>query len=183
MNSVNINIIESKNLSNKSSKYLGLPSIPQSWIEDENLFDEDDMFLCQINLEDLSNFNVPTNKVGILYFFINLKTEQGKVLYSKENDNLVKVDFNDGLINSSREFKIYFDVNEEVYLDGTKFLGTPVDNYSFNEKEEVLLLQIDTLQENNIFKNNENIIYQYIIKKEDFVRNKFSNVRLDIIEV
>ena len=183
MNSVSFNIIESKNLSNKSSKYLGLPSIPESWIEDENLFEEDDMFLCQINLEDLIEFSVPITKLGILYFFINLKTEQGKVLYSKETNNLVKVDFNDGLIDSSREFKIYFELNEEIYLDGTKLLGIPVDNKDFDSKEEILLLQIDTLHENNIFKNDENIVYQFIMKKEDFVRNNYSNVRLDILEI
>ena len=95
MFSIKIKLTECSEFNLLSSRFLGVPSIPEKWIDDIS-FDENDVFLCQINLDDLSKFKTPFTYKGILYFFINLKTEKPKVLYSL-NEKLIKVNFNDEL--------------------------------------------------------------------------------------
>ena len=181
MNSLLINFVECKELPCHSSRYLGTPAIPEKWL-DEDIFDDDDIFICQINLEELIEFNVPGKKEGMLYFFINLEKGQGKVLLSNEA-KLLKVDFNDydKYVNIDKNYKINFEPNSEVYIDGTKLFGTPVENNDFNSEEDLLLLQIDTLHDNNVFMNDKDYIFQFIIKKTDFAKNNFSNTKLYIL--
>lgn len=183
MNSIKLNFVENKDLKIYSSKYLGCPSIPKYWLN-KDMFKENDIFICQINLEDLVEYNIPINKTGILYFFINVEEKKCKVFYEITKD-LVEVEFNDSSFdeNLSKEYKINFENNNNYYLDGSKLFGIPANNEKFNKFEDVLLLQIDTLQDDNVFLSNEDLIFQFIIKKEDLTKKNFSNVELEIIKL
>lgn len=181
-NSISLKFFKNNDLPKSKSKYLGCPSLPEKWLDNIDLFDDNDIFICQINLEDLIEYSVPVEKKGILYFFVNLESKSGKVLFAK-NENLVTVDFNEGnsIGDLSNSYAIEFNINNEIYLDGCKLFGQPVNNDKFNEKEEILLLQIDTLQDDNILLQNEDYIFQFIIKNSDFINKNFSNIKFNFI--
>lgn len=181
-NSIGLRFLKNNDLPKSKSKYLGCPSLPEKWLDDTNLFEDNDIFICQINLEDLFEYSIPCEKKGILYFFVNFESKSGKVLFSK-NENLVTVDFNEGSLigDISNSYAIEFDINNEVYLDGCKLFGQPVNNQNFDEKNEILLLQIDTLQDDNILFPNEDYIFQFIIKNSDFINKDFSKIKFNFI--
>ena len=185
MNSLNLNFVESEYIEDESSRYLGCPTVPESWLNDNNMFDSDDIFVCQINLEEASEKGVIPITKGMLYFFINAVTLEGKVLYSI-NEKLVKVDFNcdnDKInIDTNKEYRVIFSNTKEIYLDGTKLFGEPIESEYLN-KDDVLLLQIDTLQEDNILFREEDSFYQFIIDKKSFKEKDFSKARLVVVNL
>ena len=166
-----------------SSRYLGEPTLPIDWVKN-SIFDEYDVFICQVNSDDLLDFNLPVRINGILYFFINMTTKEPKVLYTTKDKKFVTVEFNDPkIVGTDETYRIAFEENKEIYYDGTKLFGKPLENETFNQKDEILLLQLDTLQDDNVYLSDEDALYQFIINKVDLSNKNFSNVRLDIIHI
>lgn len=161
-----------------TSKFFGSPTMPEEWLSDGTIGDED-FFFCQLKLSEFKKFDkdalVP--QVGFIYFFLTFNDGQfiPNVRYcNKEPDTLID-DFNAGfdfLGDTEAEYSIdYFETDSAS--DGTRLF---VDN-----GETVTILQYDPLDDNmpSFLANTERIAY-FTMKKDDLKKLDFSNVEFTI---
>ena len=161
-----------------TSKFFGSPTMPEEWLSDGTVGDED-FFFCQLKLSEFKKFDktglVP--QVGFIYFFLTFKDGQftPNVRYwNKEPDTLID-DFNAGfdfLGDTDAEYSIdYFESDSAE--DGTRLF--------VESDDEVTLLQYDPLDDNmpSFLANTERIAY-FTIKKCDLKKLDFSNVEFTI---
>lgn len=128
-----------------TSKFLGAPTMPESWLSDGTLSD-DDFFFCQIKLSELREHTSCTllPPKGFLYIFLTIQ-ENGTFrpnvrLCEEEPDTLID-DFNYG-------FDFLGDTDKEYSID---FNGVSADTETalfIEDKENYILLQYDPLDDN-----------------------------------
>ncbi len=128
-----------------TSKFLGAPTMPESWLSDGTLSD-DDFFFCQIKLSELREHTSCTllPPKGFLYIFLTIQ-EDGTFkpnvrLCEEEPDTLID-DFNYG-------FDFLGDTDKEYSID---FSGVSADTETelfIEENENYILLQYDPLDDN-----------------------------------
>ena len=154
------------------SHILGCPDTPSEW-NDNGIFNNDEIFIGQINLKEYSTEELPNE--GILYFFIAVGSNpyRGIVRYAKDLTNIERIEFN-----SEVNFK--YDLNREYHLElgngEIELLPNKVKfkYYKLKDNERVLLVcNLD------IFKDIDETI-AFIIKKEDLVNNKFESSYLSL---
>ncbi len=162
-----------------TSKFLGSPTMPEEWLSDGTVGDND-FFFCQLKLSEFKPFNKTQylNDKGFLYFF--LTENDGKFIPNvqyceKEPDTLID-DFNAGFDNLGdleTEYSIdYFETDESI--DGTGILVE--DNSS-----DIILLQYDPLDDNMPeFLAETEKIGCFIISKADLKKFDFSNVKFEL---
>ena len=81
-----------------ASKFFGAPTIPLSW---ENDFYEDEIFFCQIRLEDIKEYDTENKLPHKGYLYIFLDTEEGdyslraRVRYYDGEPELALLSFNE----------------------------------------------------------------------------------------
>lgn len=175
-----------------SSKFFGSPVFPEGLLE---CLDPDDVFIGQINLEDIKNYNDVLPKEGVLYFFININMYpyQGKVVYSNKERYLVVDDINDEFIEGYQIPKAmymeFYEVDDDINTKceynwedfGIQMLG---DYPDFIEEEYCLtdyrcLLMIDAM-EVEIFPNfgsYDGYIF-FMIREEDLINQNFNDILL-----
>ncbi len=177
------------------SKFFGAPFFPEGLVE---TLDEDDVFICQINLEDIEHFNCALPKRGYLYFFINVSSYQyeGKVFYvdytsSIKNDFVVIDDINDDFLD---DYQIPSPMHMEFYRidnDSQKeFSWEDFDIQLFGECPDFIeeeyrlegyrcLLMIDTMGV-DIFPSFGSLdgYILFMIKEEDLINQNFNNILL-----
>lgn len=128
-----------------TSKFFGAPTMPEEWLSDSTLSD-DDFFFCQIKLSELRKFSDCTllPEKGFLYFFLTKESEEKFIpnvkLFNEEPDTLID-DFNFGfdfLGDTEAEFSIDFN-NDDTSAETSLFIDDG-DNY--------ILLQYDPLDDN-----------------------------------
>lgn len=163
-----------------TSKFFGSPTMPEEWLSDETIGD-DDFFFCQLKLSEFKAFdkdNILPAKSGFIYFFLS-ETENGlkpNVQYFEKEPETLIDDFNagfDSLGDIETEFSIdYFEAKETT--DGTGIL--------VSDKDEIILLQYDPLDDGmpEFLAETENVAC-FKIKKEDLQKLDFSNVKLELI--
>jgi uncharacterized protein YwqG len=161
-----------------TSKFFGSPTMPEDWLSDGTINDED-FFFCQLKISEFKKFDKEglAPQKGFIYFFLTF--EDGNfipnVRYSSTEPDTLIDDFNVGfdfLGDTQTEYSIdYCECNTST--DGTKIL---VEN-----DDELILLQYDPLDDNmpSFLANTEKIAY-FTMKKEDFKRLDFSNVNFTI---
>lgn len=157
-----------------ASKFFGSPTIPLSW---KNDFSNDQIFLCQINLEDIAHLD-KSNELpphGYLYIFLhtidgyyNLKAD---VRYFDGEPELALHDFN-AMVKNYQNFNDAY-LMEFYQADNdatcTRLLGEPSDwNYENNPPK--LFLQFDPLDSDMGFLDFlDGFIYFFFDKnKKDF---------------
>ena len=128
-----------------TSKFLGAPTMPESWLSDGTLSD-DDFFFCQIKLSELREHTSCTllPPKGFLYIFLTIQ-ENGTFrpnvrLCEEEPDTLID-DFNYG-------FDFLGDTDKEYSID---FSGVSADTETelfIEDNENYILLQYDPLDDN-----------------------------------
>ncbi|MBE6801591.1 MAG: hypothetical protein E7530_01750 [Ruminococcaceae bacterium] len=159
-----------------TSKFFGAPTMPEEWLSDGTINDED-FFFCQLKISELKKFD----KDGLLpqkgFIYIFLSFEDGKFIpniryCNSEPDTLID-DFNAGfdfLGDTDTEYSIdYFETDSAE--DGTRLI---VEN-----DDTVILLQYDPLDDNmpSFLADTEKIAYISIakdnFKKLDFTKAEF----------
>ncbi|MBE6815962.1 MAG: hypothetical protein E7522_11020 [Ruminococcaceae bacterium] len=128
-----------------TSKFLGAPTMPESWLSDGTLSD-DDFFFCQIKLSELREHTSCTllPPKGFLYIFLTIK-EDGTFkpnvrLCEEEPDTLID-DFNYG-------FDFLGDTDKEYSIDFSGVSAGTETALFVEENESYILLQYDPLDDN-----------------------------------
>jgi uncharacterized protein YwqG len=161
-----------------TSKFLGAPTMPEDWLSDGTLSD-DDFFFCQIKLSELRHNTTCTllPEKGFLYIFLTI-TEDGTFkpnvrLCYEEPDTLID-DFNlgfDFLGDTDLEYSIDF-ANETQEAETALFIEDG-DNY--------ILLQYDPRDDNmpEFLQETEKQAF-FTITKKDLENLDFSNVKFEL---
>ena len=159
-----------------TSKFFGSPTMPEDWLSDGTIGD-DDFFFCQLKLSEFKSYNqssIAENK-GFIYIFLT-EDENGfipNVQYcATEPDTLID-DFNAGfedLGDLETEFSIDFFESDNAE-DGTRIF---VEN-----GDEITLLQYDPLDDGmpGFLADTEKIAY-FNMKAKDLKNLDFSKVEL-----
>lgn len=161
-----------------TSKFFGAPTMPEEWLSDGTLND-DDFFFCQIKLSELrsnSDCTILPEK-GFLYIFLSKVDDEAYTpnikLCAEEPETLVD-DFNlgfDFITEPDDEFSIDFS-NESESAETSLFIDDG-DNY--------ILLQYDPLDDNMpefLAETEKQAIFS--ITKEDLEKLDFSNVKFSL---
>lgn len=161
------------------SKLFGDVLMPEDWFEN-NVFGEDEVFLCQIKLEDIAEYDVARilPHEGTLYFFLDFSASltKGIVRYSAANADAY-TNFNDG-------------VEDEYGLDDEIPLSFAAGNEGScmlcrDEKtleNEVCLLRLFPKELGMEFLSEEGGGLYFTVDKEDLKRLDFSNVKAFIVQ-
>ena len=129
------------------SKFFGSPAVPADWVDE---FDENVIFMCQINLNDIAELDkdnvLPHN--GYMYIFLDTVDYpyQPIVRFSEAEPDTVIDDFNDiddEFAPLTEGWKMTF---SEVADDseGIRLFGAP-KGWAYEEKPPKLLMQYDPL--------------------------------------
>ncbi len=162
-----------------TSKFFGSPTMPEEWLSDGTVGD-DDFFFCQLKLSEFAKFdekNLIPHK-GFIYIF--LTEDNGNFIpnaryYEEEPDTLID-DFNAGfdfLGDVDTEYSIdFFETSEGN--DGTRLL---IEN-----EEDIVLLQYDPLDDNMPdFLSKTEAIVRFIIDKNALKNMDFSEIKFELI--
>ena len=159
-----------------TSKFFGAPTMPEEWLADGTVKDED-FFFCQLKIPEFKSFD----KDGLLpqkgFIYIFLSFEDGKFIpnvryCNNEPDTLID-DFNAGfdfLGDTDTEYSIDF-FEADSCEDGTRLLS--------EDNGKAILLQYDPLDDNmpSFLADTEKIAYLAIdtddLKKLDFTKAEF----------
>ncbi len=161
-----------------TSKFFGSPTMPEEWLNDGTIKDED-FFFCQLKVSEFKQHdkNGLAPQKGFIYFFLTF--EDGifvpNVHYSATEPDTLIDDFNAGfdfLGDTETEYSIDY-CSCDNQNDGTKIL--------VEENDELILLQYDPLDNNmpSFLADTEKIAY-FTMKKEDFKKLDFSKVNFTI---
>ncbi len=161
-----------------TSKFFGAPTMPEEWLSDGTINDED-FFFCQLKISEFKSFD----KSGFLpqkgFIYIFLSFEDGmfipNICYCNTEPDTLIDDFNAGfdfLGDTDTEYSIDFfetDNNE----DGTRLLT--------EENDKIILLQYDPLDDNmpSFLADTEKIAY-ISLDKEDLKKLDFSKAQFYI---
>lgn len=159
-----------------ASKFFGAPAVPIEW---DGIYGENEIFFCQINLEDIAHLD-KENKLphwGYLYVFLDTSNGEGYlkpvVRYTPDEPSVVISDFNE----SVKGFEYTEEWLMEFYEadDGencSRLLGMPSD-WSL-EDSHPLLMQFAPDGDMGFLDELEG--YMYLFFGED--RRRFTDVRL-----
>lgn len=132
-----------------ASKFFGTPTVPVDWA---NTFDDDEIFFCQIRLEDIAHLDRENRLPHFGYLYVFLHTAGGDwdltahVRYCAEDPGMAIGDFNEaveGYEQFNEAWLMEFSPAEED-ADGIRLLGVPTD-WGYEEEPPQLLLQFDPL--------------------------------------
>ena len=161
-----------------TSKFFGSPTMPEEWLSDGTIGDED-FFFCQLKLAEFKSYDKENiiNHKGFIYIF--LAENNGKfipnVRYCQNEPDTLIDDFNAGfeaLGDVETEYSIDF-FETDTAEDGTRIL---VEN-----GEEITLLQYDPLDDGmpEFLADTEKIAY-FKINIKDLINLDFSKVIFEV---
>lgn len=160
-----------------TSKFFGSPTMPEKWLSDGTIGDED-FFFCQLKLSEFKNYykeNIIDHK-GFIYIFLTEKDGDfiPNIRYCESEPDTLIDDFNAGfefLGDVETEFSIdFFDTDDAE--DGTRIF--------VKNGDEITLLQYDPLDDGmpEFLADTEKIAYFRMslsdLKNLDFSKVKFS---------
>lgn len=154
-----------------ASKFFGTPTVPLAWDGD---FDEDEIFLCQINLAEIAHLDGENRLPHTGYLYIFLHTNGGDydlkadVRYFDGEPELAIDDFNlevAGYETWSDAYLIeFYEVEDDE--DCTRLLGVPSD-WNYEQAPPKLLMQFDPLDsEMGIFNHLDGFLYFFFGEDE-----------------
>ena len=155
------------------SKFFGEIVLPEKWLKDD-VFGEDEIFLCQIKLEDVAVYDRANHlpKSGTLYFFLDggSATTKGVVRYFCGVADAY-TDFNEGF-EEYEEDEIPIEISDCDEPTGSAMLCRDeklLDN-------EICLLRIDANELGIEFLKDAGGMLYFAIDKDDLKRKDFSKV-------
>ena len=161
-----------------TSKFFGSPTMPEEWLSDGTIGD-DDFFFCQLKLSEFASYDKENtiNHKGFIYIFLTENDGEfiPNVRYCETEPDTLIDDFNAGfefLGDVETEFSIdFFDTDNAE--DGTRIF---VEN-----GEEITLLQYDPLDDGmpEFLADTEKIGY-FTMSKEALKKLDFSDVKFEI---
>ncbi|MGN0526219.1 MAG: hypothetical protein ACI4IF_02175 [Acutalibacteraceae bacterium] len=162
-----------------TSKFFGAPTMPEEWLEN-GIVKDDDFFFAQLKLSEFAKYDndgvLPVKK-GYIYFFLseNDGTYIPNIQYCETEPDVLIDDFNAGfdfLGDTDAEYSIDFEETENAE-DGTKIL--------VKDGNRLTLLQYDPLDDNmpEFLSETECIAY-FTMELSDFKNLDFSNVQFDV---
>ena len=161
-----------------TSKFFGAPTMPEEWLTDGTVGD-DDFFFCQLKLSEFKNFdgNALSDKPGFIYIFLTRNGEDytPNVRYCEKEPETLIDDFNAG-------FEIFDEMETDFSIDFFETQNTSDGTAILVEKgEEITLLQYDPLDSNmpEFLADTERIAY-FKMTKSDLKKLDFSNVKFTI---
>ena len=122
-----------------TSKFLGAPTMPEEWLSDGTLSD-DDFFFCQLKLSELREHTDCTllPEKGFLYFFLTKENDESFIpnvkLYKEEPDTLID-DFNLG-------FDFLGDTDDEYSIDFAEDNTSSETELFIEDGNNYILLQL-----------------------------------------
>ena len=161
-----------------TSKFLGAPTMPEEWLSDSTLSD-DDFFFCQLKLSELREHTDCTllPEKGFLYFFLTKENDESFIpnvkLYKEEPDTLID-DFNLG-------FDFLGDTDDEYSIDFAEDNTSSETELFIEDGNNYILLQYDPLDDNMspfLAETEKQAIFT--ISKEDLKNLDFSNVTFEL---
>lgn len=171
-------IIDQYDTELEESKFFGDILLPEAWLED-NVFSSDEMFLCQINLDDLyENFGrTLLPKRGMLYFFID---------YAKRT--VARVRYTDGEIDAYTCFNEDWEGDYDVitscsveFSDGDTGTAMLVKDENVADGK-ICLLRYDPAHEEFIdFMQDTDSVLYFLIDEKDLLNKDFSRVELKVV--
>lgn len=162
----------------ENSKFFGDMLLPEKWLIDD-VFSPDEMFLCQINLEELSDAVGKTllPDSGMLYFFIDYKKKPLAVVRYFDGEADAYTCFNEDW---DADFDVYEDwlitFDSKVDEEGSKLLYRDA---SIGEDEIALLVYDPSSSPMDFMAGKDKKLY-FIVKVADLKNRNFSNVKLKI---
>lgn len=161
-----------------TSKFFGAPTMPEDWLVDGTVKDED-FFFCQLKLSEFKSYdkNGLLPQVGFIYIFLTFDNGNfiPNIRYSNTEPDTLIDDFNTGfdfLGNTDTEYSIdYFEGPEAE--DGTAIL--------LEENDTIILLRYDPLDDNmpSFLADTEKMAY-ISINKPDLKNLDFTNAQFYI---
>lgn len=135
-----------------ASKFFGSPTIPNSWLDKEDIIDETVIFFCQIRLEDIAEFDKENRLPHEGYLYIFLDTKDGPrhlspiVHYSSIEPDTVIDEFNTEVPEYEKFTKEWI---MEFYESGddeqnTRLFGVPWD-WNYEKEPPKMFMQFDPL--------------------------------------
>ncbi len=161
-----------------TSKFFGSPTMPEEWLSDGTVGNED-FFFGQLKISEFKNFDECglAPQMGFIYFFLTFKDGEfiPNVRYCATEPDTIIDDFNAGfdfLGDTEAEYSIDY-CKADSSDDGTAIL--------IDKGEDVILLQYDPLDDNmpSFLANTERIAY-FTIKKSQLKSLDFSEVKFSI---
>ncbi len=161
-----------------TSKFFGSPTMPEEWLSDGTIGD-DDFFFCQLRLSEFTKYDTENYLPckGFIYIFLTAHNGEFKpnVRYCKNEPDTLIDDFNTG-------FEEYGDIETEYSID---FFETEDDTDGtrllIKKNDEVVLLQYDPLDDNMpTFLSETESIAQFIISAENLLAKDFSNINFQM---
>ena len=162
-----------------TSKFLGSPTMPEEWLTDGTVGD-DDFFFAQLRIAEFKGFAdaalLPGK--GFIYFFLS-ETDDGfkpnVKFFDGEPDTLID-DFNAGfeILGDDADTDYSADFTEaDDYADGTRIL--------VDDGDDIILLQYDPLDDGmpEFLAETEKLV-RFRIKKDELAKLDFSNVTFSI---
>ena len=162
-----------------TSKFFGAPTMPDEWLTDGTI-DENDFFFCQLKAKEYSSFECAEILPDSGFIYIFLKEKDGfyspNVCYSPSEPDAVIEDFNAGfefLGDTADEYSIDY-CSVESCGDGTALC--------FESGDEFVLLQYDPLDDNmpDFLAETEKLL-RFTIKKDALLHLDFSDVELKLV--
>lgn len=159
-----------------TSKFFGAPTMPEEWLSDGTVGDED-FFFCQLKISEFKAFDKSglLPQMGFIYIFLSF--ENGKFIpnirYCKDEPDTLIDDFNAGfdfLGDTDTEYSIDYFTSDSCE-DGTHLL--------IEDGDKIILLQYDPLDDNmpSFLADTEKIAYISLpsadLKKLDFSNAEF----------
>lgn len=161
-----------------TSKFFGSPTMPEEWLSDGTIGDED-FFFCQLKLSEFKSFDKDTliNNKGFIYIFLteNKGTYIPNVRYFENEPDTLIDDFNAG-------FEFLGDVETDYSIDFFETDDAQESTRIFIENgEEITLLQYDPLDDGmpEFLADTEKIAY-FKMALTDLKNLDFSNVKFSI---
>ena len=161
-----------------TSKFLGAPTMPEEWLSDGTLSD-DDFFFCQIKLAELRAHTACTllPEKGFLYIFLTIN-EDGTFkpnvqLCNDEPDTLID-DFNYG-------FDFLGDTDTEYSIEFSDVSDNSETALFIDDGDNYIILQYDPLDDNMpefLQETEKQAIFK--ISKSDLEKLNFSNVSFEL---
>lgn len=128
-----------------TSKFFGSPTMPEEWLSDGTVGDED-FFFCQLKLSEFKTYDKEglLPQVGFIYIFLTFKDGRflPNIQYSKTEPDTLIDDFNAGfdfLGDTEAEYSIDF-CEAQTADDGSGLL--------IEQGDKTILLQYDPLDDN-----------------------------------
>ena len=164
------------------SKVSGSPALPTDFLEKHNL--ENDLFVMQINLTEISKYNKLLPSSGMIYIFLDVESFPyiPKVIYTTEEITTVYDDINEGFEDYTKvngyKLKVTNSLDDGHYLFGEVDVDLDIEQ-EFDITGYKVLLSIDSLNlpYGVLRLGSPDNWYIFLIKEDDLINKDFSKVK------